>query len=490
MQADKTYKYTYNGDNIDLLYFSNHPVEAWSLDSFESFIVKREPIKSQAVVSRFLRALDIIDKDRQVSTDVKKSVNILKKMVKNTDHSDRANRHTNNFTTNISHASTVINAGNGNSITLNDLQQQEQQEEGQNEQQHTQQLQEFDRQKDGEKPTKKRRIIQDDMQDHEIVDEGNDGSEYSLAYTEEDIWSEWMEFLQQAKDDESIHIYSPWRHSVILCGKGISPNPRINRELNHLKGYIDSVIDSESLDNMERILDTVAIISGHEATFRFVRSIFTTMHNVYLRLPSLSYSESVFNANLIWPCLNACVKFVKEHHNKNCDPYFVPGEESSNAVTTQLQRIGAKYDDRYKYNADGVIRLRGLLETEIMIVETSGSFDKRDKTKISFDLHKGMFGLLSMLKTIADKYEYASIESFKELKMKLTSCIDQLATLSSEHKQKKRLLRYEAVDKSTLLSSIVNPTILRLSQNYDSKGLAEELPCSSPGYYDSDFLYS
>jgi hypothetical protein len=50
-------------------------------------------------------------------------------------------------------------------------------------------------------------------------------------------------------------------------------------------------------------------------------------------------------------------------------------------------------------------------------LETAGSFQNKDERKISFDNIKGMFALLGMMKTVADQYSYASIESFQKLKL-------------------------------------------------------------------------
>ncbi|KAI9304531.1 hypothetical protein BJ944DRAFT_278246, partial [Cunninghamella echinulata] len=261
----------------------------------------------------------------------------------------------------------------------------------------------------------------------------------------------------------------------------------------------------------------------------------------------LCHSESIFNANLIFPCLNAVTAFLMDSNKNNIDNinddmkvYFVPGEEQLVAMTKQLQRIGSKHDDRYKYNADGIVRLENKSNLETMILETSDNLGNNDNTKISFDLHKSMFGLLAMMKTIADKHEYATLDSFKKLKLyvihaseykcriwslsykkenvfifcrddkvvinqnfsekedhllpivsffgnlkeKLMGTINQLNVLQSERKNIKRNFRYESNTTPILLSKIINPTILRLTQNSDAKGLGDELPGSSPGYFD------
>lgn len=74
-------------------------------------------------------------------------------------------------------------------------------------------------------------------------------------------------------------------------------------------------------------------------------------------------------------------------------------------------------DDKSQYKADGIIKLFKMKEIEILLLETSGSFNNKDKVKINFDHHKGMFGSLAILKTIADEFYFTSADTFKTLKV-------------------------------------------------------------------------
>lgn len=69
------------------------------------------------------------------------------------------------------------------------------------------------------------------------------------------------------------------------------------------------------------------------------------------------------------------------------------------------------------YNADGIIKFYNIKQLEILLLETSSSFGSTDKTKSSFDHHKGLFGILSMLKTVADEFYLASVGTFSKLKL-------------------------------------------------------------------------
>lgn len=97
--------------------------------------------------------------------------------------------------------------------------------------------------------------------------------------------------------------------------------------------------------------------------------------------------------------------------------YFFPGEEELQAMTKRLSRMTREIDHRKHYKADGVIRNSKFKGLEVLLVETAGPFGKTDNRKTSFDNVKGMFALLSMLKTIADQYFLGSVNTFQKLKL-------------------------------------------------------------------------
>ncbi|KAL9553708.1 hypothetical protein PS6_003792 [Mucor atramentarius] len=117
---------------------------------------------------------------------------------------------------------------------------------------------------------------------------------------------------------------------------------------------------------------------------------------------------------MIFPCFEAALAMIKKNEHM---PYFVPGEDELESMTTQLKKMGEKPDRRKIYKADGIIRLESYKDLEVLILETAGPFGREDNAKTTFDNSKGMFALLSMLKTIADQYKHASVEKFSELKL-------------------------------------------------------------------------
>ncbi|KAI7871210.1 hypothetical protein BDF14DRAFT_1719393 [Spinellus fusiger] len=69
------------------------------------------------------------------------------------------------------------------------------------------------------------------------------------------------------------------------------------------------------------------------------------------------------------------------------------------------------------YKADDLIKLHKLKQIEVLLLETSSHFRSDDGVKSSFDYHKGLFGVLAMLKTVADEFYLGSEKVFSKLKL-------------------------------------------------------------------------
>lgn len=119
-------------------------------------------------------------------------------------------------------------------------------------------------------------------------------------------------------------------------------------------------------------------------------------------------SEACLNSGLIEPSLKACVRMLRIN---GYDISYLPAEVELNSMTVQLTKEGL-LDNRFKYNADGKIRINANKQ-EPLIVEVSSGLDQGTQEKIDFDHSKAMFGMLAVLKTIADKYNYGSFEDKK-----------------------------------------------------------------------------
>jgi hypothetical protein len=130
-------------------------------------------------------------------------------------------------------------------------------------------------------------------------------------------------------------------------------------------------------------------------------------------LVSITHSEAAFNSTTVFPLLKAVSQCFYEQYHTKC----YPSEEKLKPLYTQSKKIDSTVDARSWYNVDSIIRVGAHNNIELMIAEVSSCFSKPDKSKHATDHYKGMFGLLSMCKGIADNYKHASLESFKKQKV-------------------------------------------------------------------------
>jgi hypothetical protein len=126
----------------------------------------------------------------------------------------------------------------------------------------------------------------------------------------------------------------------------------------------------------------------------------------------LEDGETIFNDMLAFPFLKSVAKAVAENV-KNSDEEFKMGEAPLKAMMKQLD----DKDESTLYKADGIVKLYGMKGLEVLILETSSHFGSNDNAKSCFDHHKGLFGALSMIKTIADENYLGSIETFAKVKV-------------------------------------------------------------------------
>jgi hypothetical protein len=77
------------------------------------------------------------------------------------------------------------------------------------------------------------------------------------------------------------------------------------------------------------------------------------------------------------------------------------GEVVLKARSNQLKILDAYEGDSCSYLVGGMIKLYGLENLGVILLETSLHFDSTDKLKRCFTHHKILFGGLAMLKSIA-----------------------------------------------------------------------------------------
>ncbi|KAI7880819.1 uncharacterized protein EV154DRAFT_540078 [Mucor mucedo] len=165
-------------------------------------------------------------------------------------------------------------------------------------------------------------------------------------------------------------------------------------------------------------------------------------------------------------------------------------------------------DGRYKYNADGTLIVNNFSAIEILLTEVSSGYGKNEAGKISFDHHKAMFGMLAMIRTVAQLCETASINTFAKLKIHFLHAHGTAIrhwSMSTQAPGIYIMIKEQRVDvpisfsekditilpficffktlagqRPQNLSSIINPTIIRLNEGKHTSIVAEHGPMSVP----------
>ncbi|KAF7727191.1 hypothetical protein EC973_007889 [Apophysomyces ossiformis] len=261
------------------------------------------------------------------------------------------------------------------------------------------------------------------------------------------IWDQWRDFLEAARADEDIHQYSAEKHGIVICGNGIRPKGNMPQDayaqtsqlLRTTKRREFHEIFSAELSAIDNVLDSASRIDGHRherdtmlqearklavlqvEDSRQSQIVFLTdllvaiIRDIYTAKPNLGHSETKLNEALVWPAMRFALYAVTK---KKRGLQFFPGEERLRSMSIQLKANGTYVDERSCYKADGVLRCtEDNNELEVTLLETSNAYGQADPTKINFDFHKGMYGAVSMLKTVADIYKYASFHIMAKLKL-------------------------------------------------------------------------
>lgn len=126
--------------------------------------------------------------------------------------------------------------------------------------------------------------------------------------------------------------------------------------------------------------------------------------------------ETTFDALFIYTSLEAVGTYSKDS-TEWTKAGFRHGEAQLQAMSKQLKTLPLYDDESHTYLADGIIKLYEMNSIELLLLETSGPFANTEKPKIAFGHHKGLFGALAMLKTVADMFPQADIDTFKRIKI-------------------------------------------------------------------------
>ncbi|KAG1176736.1 hypothetical protein G6F46_002079 [Rhizopus delemar] len=211
------------------------------------------------------------------------------------------------------------------------------------------------------------------------------------------FWKDWANFLANNKS------FHPFRDFI---------SPEFRQK--HVWG---TLIDSSDVREYKKAIREVPTVEDNEEfAFDFLEAIFRAVYAFHTSRLDIKEGESTFNSLFIYPFLKAVADAVAmEMAGSRTD--FLPGEVNLKAMSEQLKELGNIQDDRDRYMADGIVRLYGYKSLEVVLLETSRHFGCTDKAKICFDHHKGLFGLLAMLKSIADVYHEGTMKTFRCVKV-------------------------------------------------------------------------
>lgn len=76
------------------------------------------------------------------------------------------------------------------------------------------------------------------------------------------------------------------------------------------------------------------------------------------------------------------------------------GQPRLESMSKQLEANGIFVDEKSCYKSDGLMKLFGFKKLEMLVLETSGHFGNTDRVKLKFDHHKGVLGMLTILKSV------------------------------------------------------------------------------------------
>ncbi|KAI8360795.1 hypothetical protein BD560DRAFT_426009 [Blakeslea trispora] len=225
----------------------------------------------------------------------------------------------------------------------------------------------------------------------------------------------------------------------------------------------------------------------------FLKEFLIQVIKCYEDLYDYDSNEDAFNQAFVWPYLDLIDKRLNK---SNCKGYFVQGQPCLESMSRQIKAAGVVVDETSNYKTYGLIKLFGLKNLELLLLETSGHFPNTDKVKIKFDNHKGMYGNLAMLKCISDDFPFASVETFSCVKVffvqaatnmlflqdivcLLRNSVENICNLKKEH-QANSSDYISNPEKYTKLSDVVSPTITKLTKEEDISGLGNLVPMFLP----------
>ncbi|KAG1446285.1 hypothetical protein G6F46_011926 [Rhizopus delemar] len=195
--------------------------------------------------------------------------------------------------------------------------------------------------------------------------------------------------------------------------------------------------------------------------------------------PDIADGETAFNSILLYPFLRVISGVVAAEVNE-CKADFKDGEAQLESMTQQLKASGLYKDNKSQYKADGLIKMDGIKKLEIVLLETSYRFGKTTVYlwSLRFESIACLYEFwledrLTIKPSIEDKSEALPgfIRFYWNMKCLLKETVDEILQLKKEHNETLIKRRFDDSPFSSL-SSLVNPSILRLTEEEDKSGMS------------------
>ncbi|KAI7855474.1 hypothetical protein BDC45DRAFT_93862 [Circinella umbellata] len=253
----------------------------------------------------------------------------------------------------------------------------------------------------------------DDKDDQD--DEHSDGSVSSINSTMEQevewtFWDSCRDILMSAEMDLEINQFSPHKHGVIVCGDKLHQTEEnaidaavYTLVVNHMNSgndfsmdrsvtfaeveeYFTTVFGAEKSNMVDCARYPVPATDPKKRNFiaDMTLSMYVCFRDIYDSESNLKHSESMLNSACLYPAIRfACQAVTKGKL------LFYPGEERLNAMNMVLG------DDTVIYRGDAIVRMRGALKLEVLLLETSNAHGGCTESKKAFDFYKALWRLRS-----------------------------------------------------------------------------------------------
>lgn len=105
-------------------------------------------------------------------------------------------------------------------------------------------------------------------------------------------------------------------------------------------------------------------------------------------------SEDDFSETLVKPYIDAV---TRNSRPETCKTESLKGQPIFGSMTSQLRQQSVFVDLKSQYKSDGLLKLFGSKEIKLLLVELLGCYGNTNMSKLRFDHHKRIFGVVACL---------------------------------------------------------------------------------------------